>query len=122
MKKKNRPPTPRNKHHAPRFHHPRMHGGESRRQTRFALHLIAQQEEPEHTEPARKEKIQPEPEAPHAAPGNQITISKCSPKLRNAVPTSAKPTARCRAGASTSHSMRSITRIPTCSSGWLCGS
>ena len=40
------------------IHHPRMHRGESRGQTRLALHLHAQQKEPEHAEPARKEEIQ----------------------------------------------------------------
>jgi len=53
-----------------------MHRSARRRQAALALRDHPQQEEHPHTRPPRKEKIQPAPQAPHPAPGNQVTCSQ----------------------------------------------
>ena len=49
--------TPKNNEHGPGNHHSRMHGSESRRDARLALHDDAQQKKPAHAQPAGKEKV-----------------------------------------------------------------
>ena len=61
-----------------------MHGSESCRRARFALHDDAEQEKPADAEPARKEKIQSLHEAAHASPGDQVIMQPKTAKRRSA--------------------------------------